>query len=1537
MKNLKRKTRSYCKKAVALILAAVLIWGVAPVEDLIALLPTVSAAVPDTVGEPAPNLVADGGFEDYGVGVNLSENTDITQWYRINESGAAPTWISAKTVSSPVKEGDRALAIYCKYNALYRKVEGLKTNTDYAFTYSYYFSENQKMRVAAVISTDSEVDINATNAIVKHTGFSTDLRDSWQTDTLTFNSGNSTSVYILLGYGLEDSTSADKAVYIDNVGVYEISTVAPYYDEKLGTVTAAAVDGEVVLTATAKSSTGLRGWYLNKVEVSAENSISVCPWDAHKYTAEFYNFNLIEKGSFEEYAVDDNLKPVDSEEIWDGITDSEVAGNSDWSSFKVSEDKAADGTKSLKIACVNNTVYKNITGLETDTQYTLSFKYNFPITEEYMRYYAVLDPEDEINTRANCSKMPSLSYKMLSIEEGTTETNEWKEAKLTFNSGDLTEVNLVFLYNSNGTATEYLCYIDDVTLVKDSFAAPNMDNSFDNGYVGDWTASNSKFANVSLDTDDGTNNRLKVDTTLSSGCAYSPTYYLNKGFTYTISFTLDVSEVEHLYVAQVDHNTNVLMYNEDGTLKFTSTQNYINWSFSNTANTWGSKINNSDNSVTNEKYFYCEDTVNTKTGGFHVTVTDSAGTSLYDKNTYFSGFYFTNFQQEYLETPTSSAYDFSKPLTVTNTFTAQQSGPICLGFRLNGLGVYYVDDITVTQERPDTVDTSLVSEGFKAVGVAVRISGKQGIRYKTQIDKALLTNNNPYGIRVTEYGTLVLKEMYLEGEELVYGGSYTYSGNNKTYSTGLGVAYKLGANKDVRFADNDTNIHYTGVVMNIPTGTNRENYQNDYALRSYFKYTDQDGEEQTVYSDTYYSSIYAVAKEAYTTKAADGSFAESDADRQSLYDNILEGLYDRTITVDTSEELFQNYEGISSTVYHCYTFMDDGHDRTYTEAQAAKEMDRLVDSGITSVRTIFKSQFSADYTETKDSNNVKIGETFNGWNWSSSDMQAFYKWAKMLQDRDIDIILNPGWHLKFIVERTSSIPEIFYLLGYEGTYADDKNTPGTTITYGADDVYGETQAYLDAGNTLPEDTEERRMIIASLRFGEFVRQALEACRRNGVYNITYLHPFTETGYEHDDVDTSGDGIIDRTAEGDAAEDGDLIDPTYCYDEYITMVKGMHEALKGNGVKTDRYGNTRGDIRSNYKVIGPSQSIAKNANKYYVENEVVDRDRQISLLGYYLSWEKQEGNEEYVGMIDILSSHMYAGPTKVPSYNKYTDSASDTIYNPTGCYDSVEASYKYYMEEIIEEEGGGDPLNRPFWSDEYFASAGDITYRDGVGAQLTQFAAGMVSAMNRGLQKQLSWQIFDTLFINQTNTGGEFVGGVHCCGTAPSFITLENTCPKVAAGGTCGCQDYTQYASYTPRVTYYGINLLGKYLSNKNATVLKTSVSDYNDEGGVYSAVIRMESGELAVLVVNTHSYATGVKIDFDQLADGEITRYTYNPEGITPTEEATSVASDGSVTVENNGFTDYIADMSFAIYTNYVVPEIDNSEIDSDVNFDMEE
>ena len=268
------------------------------------------------------------------------------------------------------------------------------------------------------------------------------------------------------------------------------------------------------------------------------------------------------------------------------------------------------------------------------------------------------------------------------------------------------------------------------------------------------------------------------------------------------------------------------------------------------------------------------------------------------------------------------------------------------------------------------------------------------------------------------------------------------------------------------------------------------------------------------------------------------------------------------------------------------------------------------------------------------------------------------------------------------------------------------------------------------------------------------------------------------------------------------------------------------------------------------------------------------------------------------MIDVNSMHTYPSPKS---------GYSNTIYEPDGIYASSNDTFSFYRNIL----SNANQTNKDFWCDEYFVHAADADLGQNVGMLGTQFAAGLVAGMNNGINRMLSWQMFDGYWDNTaTYSTGEFVGGIHICGT----------CPRLPGTGcsdsNCKCHAYTE-ESYTPRDTYYALNLLGKHLNNKNADVLNTSIVDkaVESDSGLFVGAIKNDKNQTVILVVNTLSTVSTVEINLEKSVNSSFSRYVYNPNEIVADENATSIPSDKSFDLnKTTSFSDVIPAQSFAIY-----------------------
>lgn len=1374
---------------VCLFLSMIMLFSVAPVDLVDWVFGKVSAlSAPENVSrrKVVTNYVTDGDFEEYTSGDALKNLNNDNRWYgKSYDNGTYGTWPYVAVSDAKAKDGTKSLKVYAPWNAVYRKVTQLSTNTDYIISFDYWCTFENLEYVAVIADDGSDFTHqgagSGTIVTKNYTVASKCGTDGWKNITFSFNSGNNDSVIFLLNYN--PSQAADE-FYIDNLGIYQKSDCEFSLSAENGSFKAAYNTASFALELTALPDRFYRfsSWTSGSRIISTDSVFKVHPKDVYAYTPSFYCYNMINDGGFESYPGGTNLKEIGGDEQWLCVTDD----GGDWGSASVTSDIAHSGKNSLALRCMYNTMYRKISGLRTNSQYRVSFYYRFSeiagYDPGYLSTVSVVDASDPV------TYMASQDYLNLATGGTDLETdNGWVKREIVFLTGDSTDVNLCIRYCGTAENGGISMYLDDLIVEYAPLAAPTYatENFEDQKSVMNWTNDYRRHyvqPVAAIDSDFGSQHG-QIQAPNGYYSVASKPIQVKKGCTYTFDIWV-----------------NLLDYTD-----------FLNFGI-----------------VTDSGKFYGSFYSSTLSSGTFLTVSDKSGNILkrksgcYDSQSQtYSSYQYVYAGESYLQSAASGKAFFKVSLSMT----AQTTDIVYFAISLNGAnGMIDVDHFSVTESGTPNYEDMLQSFAYWYSGSAIRITGMQGLRERTSVDRSALTSDGYAGHKIVEYGTVAIKSLYLGGDELVVGGTYSYGGKER--KAVAGVAYSLEERKNVVYALSPTAVDFTGVLCNI----SESNYTNDYAIRTFFKYQTPSGEIKTCYADPSDRSIYEIAKYICNAKYGD-EYYESEKNLEYLHQNIVDKYTDRTVTVNNaSTPLTQNFGGVSATVYHCWTLMEDyffntkNNNKNYTEAQAALEMDRLRDSGITTVRSIYLSDFAWDYVN-------------GGYNWDSDRMQAIYKWAEMLQERNINIALNAGWHLEWYVDPTN-----YGKPGHDGgiserDYLRACDSSGNLIL---DDKYAEASG-VDRTNM----DENKRIQIASLRYGEWMAQTIQAFKARGLNNLEYLIAFTEPSYS-----TSG------KPEGNYA------------DGWLAMVEGLNTRLKAHG------------LRQSCKIVGPNQYI-------YSGN---------GLLKYYLEYCKT--NPEAEGWVDILSSHLYSNADKdysIKDSNFYYDTANSGFQS----YKSVMDSYG---------------TSKDFWVDEYFASS-EI---DGMHCkyfgkespvQMTQVAAGVVAAMNNGLERVLTWQIFDQAWVNNGTNNAQFVDGIHACGTAPSLAVT----------------DKYKFGSTVPRKNYYGLNLLGKHLGSTGGKVYDC---DFGDAGGLYVGYVVRSDGKVVLLAVNTTEKPTNVQYTFASKIRANMCRYVYDPTAVIPTEEAKTIACDKEFNGVVDGLHDTIPPYSFVVYV---------GERDTDMDLDMTE
>lgn len=109
------------------------------------------------------------------------------------------------------------------------------------------------------------------------------------------------------------------------------------------------------------------------------------------------------------------------------------------------------------------------------------------------------------------------------------------------------------------------------------------------------------------------------------------------------------------------------------------------------------------------------------------------------------------------------------------------------------------------------------------------------------------------------------------------------------------------------------------------------------------------------------------------------------------------------IVMNNADPVVKNFMGLNA-IHHCYTYLPDKFNRTYSEKEADLELKRIAQMGMQTVRTYY----SPSYAYNKQTNSFQ---------WDSTEMKAVYKWMHKMQQCNLDISLNAAWSYHQIYEK----------------------------------------------------------------------------------------------------------------------------------------------------------------------------------------------------------------------------------------------------------------------------------------------------------------------------------------------------------------------------------------------------------------------------------------------------------------------------------------------------------------------------------------
>lgn len=363
-----------------------------------------------------------------------------------------------------------------------------------------------------------------------------------------------------------------------------------------------------------------------------------------------------------------------------------------------------------------------------------------------------------------------------------------------------------------------------------------------------------------------------------------------------------------------------------------------------------------------------------------------------------------------------------------------------------------------------------------------------------------------------------------------------------------------------------------------------------------------------------------------------------------------------------------------------------------------------------------------------------------------------------------------------------------------------------------------------------KNAEYERMARESLRLGYAHAQILKEAKARGINNITHFLYFTEPSY-----------ATTKTKNMPTEED-----PAYGFEggepeEYIFVVQTIQSMLKKEGVY---------DM---VKHVGPNQGSIKHGDgllRYMLERDLID-------------------------MFDVWSAHFYPQGTDATDNNYFS------------LIDPVFESYLQPLKDV------GEYQNVEFWVDEFYCRAANSKLGNDNPWVGLQMAVGGIVAQQRGINNISLWQIFDQLWTDQTNTGGEFVNGIHACGSAPSL-----------------------FVSSIPRAQYYTTSLFAKYHGYQNGKAYRTNNDVLQNEADyIHVGAAQLEDGSWTITVVNADIEPYTITVEFEKAIYQTLYRHVSNVNKIIPTNAARLADADKTFANVKDKFVDVIEPGAVAIYT----------------------
>ena len=191
------------------------------------------------------NLFPEAGFENIALGdyIRISGGAWQNGW---STAPGSMSWVTGKVVNTTAATGNNSLEVFGRHQMLEKTVT-LEANTDYMFNFSYFLPSYEQdiaehhFNCVQIVQPDAEYNTTAPNAypngtVIAIQHFGNDFagedsappiyNDQWVDNTVKFNTGDNTTVKIVLQYVSEWNDTAN-FIYYDNFQLFKVSDITP--------------------------------------------------------------------------------------------------------------------------------------------------------------------------------------------------------------------------------------------------------------------------------------------------------------------------------------------------------------------------------------------------------------------------------------------------------------------------------------------------------------------------------------------------------------------------------------------------------------------------------------------------------------------------------------------------------------------------------------------------------------------------------------------------------------------------------------------------------------------------------------------------------------------------------------------------------------------------------------------------------------------------------------------------------------------------------------------------------------------------------------------------------------------------------------------------------------------------------------------------------------------------------------------------------------------------------------------------------------